>query len=359
MKMPLLSDIAGYWLNGTMRTLETFGQGFGSPATDPPALTPYNVIYEGSKVSLRHYAAPERQHATPILIVYALIKRPYILDLQPGKSVVQSLVTQGFEVYLIDWLPPNRNDTKLGFDGYVNEGIANAVRAVQIAENVEQVDLLGYCFGSLLALLYTALHPANVRNLVTLTIPFDMSVRALPFYNLVDAMSDVTVDLITKIYGNCPAWMVNASFLSMAPIHHALDKYVGLYRNAERDGYAEMFELFERWMMSDVPLAGQIFRELVTQIFKRNALVKGEFEIGGETVDLRRITCPLLNIVAEKDDVVHPAASLGLPEFVGSIDKRNLSFPTGHLGAVVSAGAMRKLWPQVGDWLAARETSAN
>ena len=357
--MPLLSDIAGYWFDGTMRTLEAFGQGFGSPATDPPALTPYAIPYEGGKVRLRHYSAPERLHKTPILIVYALVKRPYILDLQPGKSVVQNLLGQGFEVYLIDWLPPNRNDTKLGFDGYVNEEIANAIGAVQIAENVEQVDLMGYCFGSLLALLYAALHPENVKNLVTLTIPFDMSVRDLPIYNLVDSMSDVTVDLITKIYGNCPAWMVNANFLSMAPVHHALDKYVGLYRNAERDGYAEMFDLFERWMMSDVPLAGQTFRELVTKLFKRNALARGEFKIGERTVDLRRITCPLLNVVAEKDDVVHPASSLGLPDFVGSADKRNLTFPTGHLGAVVSAGAMTRLWPQVGTWLAARQTAAN
>jgi polyhydroxyalkanoate synthase subunit PhaC len=357
--MPLLNDIAGYWLEGTIRTLEAFGQGFGSPATDPPPITPYNVVYQGGKVSLRHYAAPQRRHATPILIVYALIKRPYILDLQPGKSVVQSLLAQGFEVYLIDWLPPNRDDTKLGFDGYVNAELANAVGAVKAAEQVDQVDLLGYCFGGLLALLHTALHPTNVKNLVTLTIPFDMSVRELPIYNLVDAMSDIAVDLITKIYGNCPAWMVNANFLSMAPMHHAFDKYVGLYRNAQREGYAPMFDLFERWMMSDVPLAGETFRELVTQLFKRNALAKGEFKIGGQTVDLHRIACPLLNVVAEHDDVVHPASSLGLPEFVASRDKRNLTFPTGHLGAVVSGSAMTQLWPQVGNWLAQREVAAN
>jgi polyhydroxyalkanoate synthase len=357
--MPLLNDIAGYWLEGTIRTLEAFGQGFGSPTTDPPAITPYDVVYQAGKVSLRHYAAPRRCHATPILIVYALVKRPYILDLQPGKSVVQSLLAQGFEVYLIDWLPPNRDDTKLGFDGYVNAELGNAVDAVKAAEQVDQVDLLGYCFGALLALLHTALHPANVKNLVTLTVPFDMSVRELPIYNLVDAMSDIAVDLITKIYGNCPAWMVNANFLSMAPMHHALDKYVGLYRNAQREGYAQMFDLFERWMMSDVPLAGETFRELVTQLFKRNALAKGEFKIGGHTVDLHRITCPLLNVVAEHDDVVHPASSLGLPEFVASRDKRNLTFPTGHLGAVVSGSAMTQLWPKVGNWLAQREDAVN
>jgi polyhydroxyalkanoate synthase len=117
-----------------------------------------------------------------------------------------------------------------------------------------------------------------------------------------------------------------------------------------------MFELFEHWMQSDVPIAGQIFRELVKQVFKRNALVKGEFKLGDKLVDLKEIKCPLLNVVAEYDDVVHPQSSLPLPEYVGSEDKRNLTFPTGHLGAVVSAGAIGKLWPQVGEWLAARDS---
>jgi polyhydroxyalkanoate synthase len=356
MKMPPLNAIAGYWWDGVMRTMEAYGRGFGSPESDPPPTTPYTLVYEAGKVRLRHYSPATRRHETPLLFVYALIKRPYILDLQPGKSVVESLLKQGFEVYLIDWLPPTGADTRLGFADYVNQEIAAAVQAVKVIEGVDQIDLAGYCFGALLALLYTALHPRDVKNLVTLTIPFDMSVRGVPFYNLIDVLTDVTVDLVTRIYGNCPAWMVNANFMSMAPIHHALDKYVGLYRNAARDGYSEMFELFERWMMSDVPLAAQIFRELVIQLFKRNALVRGEFKISGVVVDLRQIACPLLNVVAEKDDVVHPDSSLGLLQFVGSQDKRNFTFPTGHLGAVVSAGAMKNLWPEVGSWLASRDS---
>jgi polyhydroxyalkanoate synthase len=338
-----------------LRTLGAIGRGFGSPATDPAPVTPYEVVYQGGKVSLRHYRPAERRHKTPLLIVYALIKRPFVLDLQPGKSVVESLLKQGFELYLIDWVPPTPADSWRGFDAYINDDLANAVRAVQLSEGVEEVNLLGYCLGALLSLLYTALHPENVKNLLTLTAPFDLGNRELPVYRLLDGMSDASIDLITKIYGNCPAWMVNSGFTAMAPVHHAIDKYVGRYRNAERDGYAEMFELFERWMQSDVPLAGRIFCELVKEIFKRNALAKGRFAIGGERINLRRITCPLLNVVADFDDVVHPASSLGLPEFVGSEDKRNLTFPTGHLGAVVSTGALTKMWPQIGVWLANRD----
>jgi polyhydroxyalkanoate synthase len=353
--MSLLNDVTSFWIDGTLNKLAAFGRGFGSPSDDPKPVTPYDVIYEGGKVSLRHYEPEERRHQTPLLIVYALIKRPYILDLQPGKSVIESLLKQGFEVYLIDWIPPTKADTWRGFDAYVNEDIGNAMRAVQMTEGVEQVTVLGYCFGALLSLVYTALHRENVKNLVTLTLPFDMGVRELPIYSLVDSLSDTAVELVTSVYGNCPAWLINTQFTAMSPMHHAIDKYVGLYRNASREGYAEMFELFERWMNSDVPLAGQIYRETVGRIFKRNALVKGEFSVGGRRVEPQRVTCPLLNVVAEHDDVVHPRSSLGLPEFVSSDDAGNLTFPTGHLGAVVSAAAIKKLWPQVGDWLAQRD----
>jgi polyhydroxyalkanoate synthase len=352
----LFNDVASYWLDGAVRTLDAIGRGFGSQVSaDPPPVTPYEVIYEGGKVSLRHYRAPNRIHATPIVLVYALIKRPFLMDLQPGKSVVESLLKQGFDVYLTDWIPPTKEDAWRGFDAYVNHDLANAVRAVQIEENVEQVHVLGYCFGALLSLLYTALHPENVKNLVTLAIPFDMGVRELSIYNLMDQVDDSATAMITKIYGNCPAWMVNMGFTAMSPVHHALDKYVGLYRNAERDGYAEMFELFERWMSSDVPLAGKIFREMTGDLFKRNLLAKGEMVIEGRRVELSNVTCPLLNVVADLDDVVHPKSSLPLPDKVGSADRRNLTFPTGHIGAVVSAGAIKKLWPQVGEWLADRD----
>ena len=175
-----LNDIAGYWFDGALRTLDAIASGFGSVAIDPAPTTPYDVVYQGGKVSLRHYRPAVRLHHTPLLVVYALIKRPFVLDLQPGKSVVQSLLNQGYEVYLIDWIPPQRSDSWRGFDAYINQDLANAVRAVQIAEGVERVSMLGYCFGALLSLLYTALHPDQISNLVTLTIPFDMARRELP-----------------------------------------------------------------------------------------------------------------------------------------------------------------------------------
>jgi polyhydroxyalkanoate synthase subunit PhaC len=344
-------NIATYRVDGALRTLDWMRRGFGSEVADPPTVTPYRVIYEGGKVSLRHYSAVGSPRSVPILLVYALIKRPFILDLQPGISVIENLTRQGFEVFLIDWLPPTTADSWRGFEAYVSQDLANAVRAVQLHRGVGQLTLFGYCLGALLSLVYTAIRPNNVKNLVMLALPLDLSVGELPVYHLLDSIDERMLELVTTVYGNCPAWLIRAFFYAMAPMHHLLDKYVGLYRNQEREGYARMFELFERWMNSDVPLAGQLFRELGRDVLKRNRLIEGSFAIGGETVDLTRITCPLLNVVAEFDDVVHPKSSLPLTTRAASFDTTTLTFPTGHIGAVVSGAAHKKLWPQIGSWL--------
>jgi polyhydroxyalkanoate synthase len=355
----LLSHLSQSWLDGTVRTLEGLRRGMSEPfplTEDPPPTTPYEVVYEEGKVRVRHYRSAGRALATPLLVVYSLIKRPFILDLQHGRSVVETLTKQGIEVYFLDWIPPTRTDSWRGFDAYINDDLAHAVRAIQIREQVKQVSLLGYCFGGLLSTIYAALYPKTVKSLVTLASPFDMGVREYPTYSFLDKLTPETLDLITAVYGNCPAWLIKVGFDAMDPVHHALNKFVGLYRNKDRDGYGEMFNRFEQWMNSDVPLAGKIFRETVEELFQKNALVHERFHINGRQVNLKQITSSVLNIVAENDDVVHPKSSLPLIESIGSKDTQNLLFPTGHVGASVSAAAHKQLWPQACAWLKERDS---
>lgn len=353
--LELLQDLSNSWLTSAVRTLEGLRRGLTDSYPtheDPPATTPYEVIYEGGKVRLRYYQAVGKPQATPLLIVYALIKRPFILDLQPGNSLVENLTGQGFAVYLTDWIPPTQSDTWRGVDAYVNGDLVNVVQAVQEHSGVDQVSLLGYCLGGLLSTVYTALHPETVKNFIPLSVPVDLSKQDVALFGLTKKMDP---DLLAGAFGNCPAWVMKAGFSALSPVHHVLDKHVGLYRNKGREGYAEMFELFERWMNSDVPLAGRLFRELTKGLFQDNLLAQSRLQVGGRTVNLRNIRCPVLNVVGQHDDVVHPQSSLPLVDLVASRDKHNLIFPVGHIGVVVSGGAHRKLWPQVGAWLKKRD----
>jgi polyhydroxyalkanoate synthase len=358
--LEFIQHLSESWREGAIRACDGLRRGW-SPVfpveEDPPPTTPFEVVAEYGKLRLRYYRAQKERQPTPLLLVYALIKRPFILDFQPERSVVESLTRQGFNVYLTDWLPPTLDDAWRGFDAYVNHDLAQAVQFIRKREYVEQISLLGYCLGGLLGAIYSALSPATIKNYIALALPLDMSVRDIPAYALVEAFTPETIALITKTYGNCPAWIIHADFTAMAPIHHLAGKYIDLYRRRSLEGYTDTFDLFERWMHSDVPLAGQLFQELSNNIFRQNRLTSGQLCVGGRVVNLHNITCPVLNIVGEFDDVVHPRSSLPLLELVGSQDKQNLVFSAGHIGLAVSGAAHKKLWPRVGRWL--KERSEN
>ena len=355
---PLINELSRSWIDGAFRTAHGTLRGLSDPYPvdeDPAGASDYDVIHQGDLMRLRYYPAQGRPKATPVLLVYALIKRPFILDLMPGRSVVESLTHQGFEVYLTDWVPPARKDNWRGFDDYVNCELYDAIDAVTHHAGVQQVNMLGYCFGGLLSVIWTALYPDAVKNLVTLATPIDAGVEGNPLYTLAARLPDQVLDSILDLHGNCPAALINGWFTAMAPVHHALSKYLDLHKNKLGVGYVEMFARFERWMNSDVPLAGGIFREMVEQVFRANRLMSSEFRIGSGTVDLKKIICPLLNIIATYDDVVPVGASIPLLDLTASLDGRNLMYPAGHIGSTVSTSAHKKLWPAVGAWLAERD----
>src|SRR5262245_2332737 len=205
------------WLNGAVRQLESFRRSLTSPFPlheDPPPTTSSEILYEGGKLRLRYYRPMGTPLATPLLLVYALIKRPFILDLQPGNSVIENLTHQGIPVYLTDWIPPTSADTWRGFDAYVNGDLVDAVHTVQEHAGVKPISLLGYCFGGLLSAMYTALYPQTVKNLITLSLPLDWSKQDISLFNLT---KNLDPDLVTSIFGNCPAWIVQSVFFSLAP----------------------------------------------------------------------------------------------------------------------------------------------
>lgn len=321
----------------------------GYARSDFGLCTSSRIAYEGGKLRLLHYAPVEPAHSTPILLVYALIKRAFILDLAPDRSVVQSLVRQGFEVYLTDWIPPADSDRWRGLDAYVNEDLVNAAQVIATERRTNRVSIIGYCLGALLATIYAALHPRRVRNLVTLAVPLEMSAAA----TVLQAWLTVqTVELITGLYGNCPAWVFGA--LSTARLMTRMEQYRAEICGLE--DHSEAFVRFLEWIGSDVPLAGQLFREVVVEIFQQNRLVRGQLAVGGKSISLESINCPLLNIVAQFDDLVPSRACEPLAQMVGGGDKETIVFPSSHIGVAAGLAAHERLWPAVGQWLAARDS---
>jgi polyhydroxyalkanoate synthase len=161
----------------------------------------------------------------------------------------------------------------------------------------------------------------------------------------------VDVDLMVDTLGNIPGEMLNWTFLNLKPYQLMGQKYLGLVDMMEDKDVLKNFLRMEKWIFDSPDQAGETFRQFMKDFFQQNKLIKGEVEIGGQSVKLANVTMPVLNIYADQDHLVPPDASKALANYVGSTDYEELSFNGGHIGIYVSGKAQKTIPPAIGSWL--------
>jgi poly[(R)-3-hydroxyalkanoate] polymerase subunit PhaC len=314
--------------------------------------SPRAEVYRQDKTVLwRYEGAPSTSAMPPLVICYALVNRPYMLDLQPDRSLIRGLLAGGVEVFLVDWGYPDRGDSRLALDDYVNRYLGACIDYVRESRGVDAVNLLGVCQGGTLAICHAALHPRRIRNLVTMVTPVDFRTDD----NLLSKWAQkLDVDRMVEVLGNVPGELLNAAFIALMPLRLTARKYAGLADIADDRKSLENFLRMERWIHDSPDQAGTAFREFIRWFFQQNRLVRGGLAIGGRAVDPRAITCPILNIFAAQDHLVPPSASRPLAGLTGSRDYTPFEFDGGHIGIYVSRGAQELLPRTIAGWLAAR-----
>jgi polyhydroxyalkanoate synthase len=309
------------------------------------------VYQEDQLVLYRFRPLGKVSNPIPVLIVYALVNRPYMLDLQEDRSIVRSLLRGGLDVYLVDWGYPDAADRYLTLDDYINGYIDRCVDVLRIRHGVDAINLLGVCQGGTFSLCYAGLHPDKVRNLITTVTPVDFHAGS----NLLSRWSQhVDVDLLVDTLGNVPGELLNWTYLALKPFRLTGQKYLDLVNLLDDPVQARNFLRMEKWVFDSPDQAGEAFRQFVKDFYQRNGLIKGEVHIGSQRVDLRQVTMPVLNIFAADDHLVPPAASRALEHHVGTEDYTAIEFPGGHIGIYVSGRSQKLIPPAICDWLAAR-----
>lgn len=320
--------------------------------------SPSSVVHQDGRVKLLHFDTDQpAKYRQPLLFVFALVNRPYILDLLPGKSVVEHYVKAGFDTYLIDWGKATHADRNESLETYIDGYLPRFVDHIAARNGVEQVNVLGYCMGGTLSSMFTALHPQRVRNLILLAAGIDFSTRE-GLLNLWSDADHFDVDGFVDAFGNCPAEFLQWSFLMLKPVANLLQKPITLMEQLDDDKFVREFLTMETWLNDNIPVPGEVYRQFVKCLYQQNQLVRGELMIGNRHVDLRRITCPVLNLMATRDDLVPCAQSEPFNDLVGSVDRKTIKLQAGHIGLAVGSRAQRELWPQAVDWLAQRTEPA-
>jgi polyhydroxyalkanoate synthase len=317
------------------------------------APTPYEIVFQQDRVKLKYYRPEGKpKYKTPLLVVYALINRETMLDLQPGRSVVQTFLDHGLEVYMIDWGYPTRKDRFLGFDDHINGYMDDVVDFIRNRHDLPKINLMGICMGGTFSVIYSAQHPEKIKNLVTTVTPsnFDTDKGLLHQW-----MKHIDPEAMVKNSGNLPAHAMNFGFLLLNPARLMIDKYVGFMEHMDSKNFVENFIRMEKWIFDSPDLPGAVFRKFIRDCYQQNLLIQNKLEVGGKPVNLKKVTMPLLNIYGLYDHLVPPEACDRLTQAVGSKDTEDICLRTGHIGIYVSSKSQREFAPKIAAWLAIRD----
>jgi polyhydroxyalkanoate synthase len=313
-----------------------------------------DLVFQEDLVRLYRFRPTGKpRSAEPLLITYALVNRETMMDLEEGRSLIRNLLDSGLDVYIIVWGYPSRVERYVTLDDYIEIYLDDCVDHVRRERGVEKINLMGVCQGGTFSAIYAALHPEKIKNLITMVTPIDFDTDD-GLLNLWARHLDA--DLMVEALGNIPGDFMNLGFLMLKPYQLMMDKYIGLVESARDPRVVESFLRMEKWIFDSPDQAGETFRKFITEMYQKNSLIKGELEIGGRRVDLRKIDMPVLNIYAEQDHLVPPSSSKDLKKFISSRDVTTESFPVGHIGMYVSSKSQKALAPMIAGWLLERTT---
>jgi len=316
-----------------------------------PGCSEKDAVWQSGKVKLYRYRPIARPvGAAPLLIVYALVNRPYMMDLQEDRSLIRGLLSQGLDVYLIDWGYPDGADRFTTLADYLDGYLAPCVQHILNSHRLDALNMLGVCQGGVLSLCFSALYPQCVRNLVTMVTPVD-------FHTPSDLLSKWVrkIDVAAWVgEGNVSGDTLNQLFLSLMPFRLTQQKYVDLLAGSPDRARVENFMRVEQWIFDSPDQAGAAFREFVVWFYQENRLALNRLEIAGRKIDLGTLAVPILNLIGKRDHLVPPEASAALQRLTGSGDYTALEFDLGHIGMYISARAQHEVPPAIAKWIASR-----
>ena len=311
--------------------------------------TPKDLVYQCDKMGLYHYRPMVKNpNPVPVLIVYALMNKQYIMDIQQDKSFVRKLLELGLDLYIIDWGYATAEDRYTTMEEYVEDYMGSAIDFILKDRNVPQINLLGKCQGGTFSAMYASLHPEKIKNLVTVAAPFKFDIDD----GLLFKWSKYTdFDLLVDAYGVIPGEFLNNTFIMLSPYNLSVGKYINIVNSFDDPKALGEFLRMEKWLFDCPAQAGENYRTWMKDLWQDNKLIKGEFFLGDKKIDLKKITMPLLNVYGTKDNLIPASASKPLTEAVGSKDKEEAVFRVGHAGIVASSVSQKEIAPKIASWI--------
>jgi len=321
-----------------------------NPAADLPLMpTPKSTVLTDGPASLYRFTAPAAAKvakAPPVLLVPSMINRWYVLDLRPGGSVAEAFANAGLDTWLLEWGVPEAHDRHFTWAEALQR-FDRMIRRVRRVTGHQKVVLLGYCMGATISSIHAALNPELYAGFINLLGPIDFS-EAGALGRMTDPRWFDAAAVAEA--GNVSPEQMQSGFKLLRPTQD-LAKAVTLLDKGHDPAFLLSYRALEAWASDNVAFPAAAYETYITELYQRNALIKGEHHALGERVNLKNITCPVLTVAAEKDTICPPKAAAALNTAVGSSETSLVTVPGGHVGAVVGSKAAEKLYPTLINWI--------
>jgi polyhydroxyalkanoate synthase len=322
----------------------------------PTGQTPKEIIWTKNKARLYRYEpVREKLFPVPILFIYALINRPYVLDLMPGNSLIEYLVNNGFDVYLLDWGIPSEEDKNLSFEHYILDYMPRAVKRMLKQSGASEYSILGFCMGGTMSAIYASLFPDTpLRNLILLTAPIDFTNEDMGIYGIWMSEKQFNPDHIVEAFGNVPGELIDTGNRMVKPVTNYIGTYVTMWDRLLHDKPMGTWLAMNKWVNDGVPFPGAAFRQWIRDFYQQNKLVKNELILRGHPINLTSIDCSVLSIAGSRDHICTPPQAKAIMSHISSQDKTFVELDAGHVGLLTGASAKNTLWPKIRTWLEER-----
>jgi polyhydroxyalkanoate synthase subunit PhaC len=317
-----------------------------------------DAVWTHRGVTLWRYRSTERQYPVPLLLVFALINRPAIFDLRPGHSLVEYLLSEGFDVFLLDWGYPDEEDADTGLDDYVCDELHWAVRETLRASGADELSLMGWCIGATLSAMYCGLEhegadpSSTVRNLALLTMPVEA--RGSTYARWVGD-PEFDVERVAEQWRVLPGGAVDFANKLLKPVTNFWTTYRRLWEGtADGTSRRETYQPMAKWVGDNPNFPGRAWSEWIQMMYRDGDLVSGRARLRGQRIDLGRIEQNVLVVTAGADHIAPRPGTMPIFELVSSEDVTHIDRPGGHIGLVAGSAARKEIWPEMADWLRER-----
>lgn len=312
--------------------------------------TPFQEIGTRGRCRLLKFSPPKGidKSKKSLLIIPSLINRYYILDLYSGCSLVESLTDFGHTVYVLDWGSPRPQDRYATLEDHILGLMDWAVEKVCSIENQSSIPIFGQCIGGTFATVYAASFPQKVSGLSLLTAPIDFSKEGHFFHWANKA--NVNLEEMANVWGNIRHEFLDQTFKLLQPTGD-IRKIQNLFKLCWNNDFIRKYAAINKWLDDNINFPGKTYKKFIEDFYQKNLLIKGELELDGKRIELKKISCPLLCFYAKGDIIVPASSATAISEYISSETFESIGLGGGHIGCLISDKHQKTLWKNLNTWL--------